>query len=285
MPRRSSRSFDPFEDARKRFETRRTSSGRFLTLPERERALDEAFDAAVEKLRRKGGDKLVIEHLDRLRDLARKPLPLNERVRALGGEQLVTAFDRMRDQFSISEKGREAVLASLSEIKTYADQYAWEVGGEAVRVAADRIAEERRALLEFRDAVHHGFLRLRSPAVPLALRQRLSRPVFETVYTLSKHLEGLPQTQKKRTGSATKGINTDDAIIKLADLLWEHTGRPSRVEGQFPPKELQELAKRMLIIIGVRRGRRTEAEVQKGVYRPPRSGHRTPIRKPLKEDE
>jgi hypothetical protein len=213
------------------------------------------FDAAVAKVRQKGGDALVLRHLDR--HFPPEPLPLEERVRRWGGRRMVEHFKVLR-KLDVSAEGQEKIWRYLDSLRSR----------PSLRIALS--APEVHAYLKaLRKWFREGWRLLVRPdhAPPTGLG-KIVEELRSFVVQAQMQILYLPAVwSRTRRASAPKGFDTGKARTDLVKLMKAHVTEWQKAK-KIHREALEKLAAQMLQTMGVQRYRRTEAEIQAGSPHP-----------------
>ncbi len=246
-PRKQPARFDPIGDLLRSLEHSPYSLSRTEE--------DRRFDAAVDKIRRKGGDKMVREHLDRHFPL--EPLPLEERVRRWGGKRMAEHFKVLRE-LDVSAEAQEKVWHFLTSLRS-TPSYQIAISAAEVRAYLGRLRKWFREGWEL-------LVRIDEPPPPgLA---KVVNELRSALFRAQMQIARLPEVwSKPARGPVPKGFDSGKARTKLVDLMKAHVTEWHEAK-EIHGKTLEKLAASMLRSIGVERYRRTEKQIQAGVPHP-----------------
>jgi len=246
--------FVPLGDSKRRVKTAEPTPSR----EERVKLIDEAMNAVG----RQGGDSLLSEMVARRARLAQQArlekqmqLPVADRARDLGGEDLLSCFQALR-RHGVSREGQMRALNYLEPIfwRVQSRKKQARERGEASEIIPRlrKWLREGKALLARRFEAEGGL----PPVVQDVMRQLHREISWDLVLLLPKYLPRLP---RPRTGSVPTGIDSDQELESLYRLFKDNATLLDEPELQL--RNLRKDAENVLRLLSLRRQRRRKSEV------------------------
>ncbi len=223
-------------------------------------------DAAMDEIQRRGGDKLLLAHLERY--LPPEAPSVDDRALELGGGDLVSYFRAARRN-GVSEEGQTKALDYLEHSQARAR---FRREGKRQNTAVSNLLPELNHWLRRGSRLASRWVEFEGEAHPaLQPTRRLLLAVPSELYRLM--LSGfIPSPAFKRrnplpkTKTASAPLDEEGTVVKnkLYRLFLNHATPWD--ERKTQRKNLKEIAEKIVLLLGLKRKRRLKSEV--GVRQP-----------------